>query len=80
MDFLFSIMINLTFGFTIFALKSGSVWPGDFYNQLQVNFHVQKAGYADTAGAQVMAGLPYIKIYFLLNTYTTESDMLLNLT
>ena len=29
---------------------------------------------------QVMAGLPYIKIYFFLNTYNTESKMFLNLT
>ena len=29
---------------------------------------------------QVMAGLPYIKIYFFKNTYSTESKMFLNLT
>ncbi len=29
---------------------------------------------------QVMAGLPYIKIYFFKNTYSTEREMFLNLT
>ncbi len=29
---------------------------------------------------QGKAGLPYIKIYFFLNTYSTESKMFLNLT
>ncbi len=27
-----------------------------------------------------MGGLPYIKIYFFLNTYNTESKMFINLT
>ncbi len=29
---------------------------------------------------QVMAGLPHTKIYFFLNTYSSESKMFLNLT
>jgi len=29
---------------------------------------------------QVMAGLPYIQIYFFLNTYSIESKMFLNFT
>jgi hypothetical protein len=29
---------------------------------------------------QVMAGLPYIQIYFFLNTYSIERKMFLNLT
>ena len=43
----------------IFALKSRAVRLGDFYNQLQVNSHVWKAGYADTCQSTVItAKLP----------------------
>jgi len=38
----------------IFALKSRAVRLGDFYNQLQVNSHVWKAGYADTCQSTVI--------------------------
>jgi hypothetical protein len=38
---LFLIMINLTFGFTILILKSGSERPGDFYKSVEIKCHDQ---------------------------------------
>ena len=50
----FPLWLILTFGLLIFALKSRAVRLGDFYNQLQVNSHVWKAGYADTCQSIVI--------------------------
>ena len=51
---LFSIVINSDIWPLTFALKSRAVRLGDFYNQLQVNSHVWKAGYADTCQSIVI--------------------------
>ena len=46
--------LNSDIWLLIFALKSRAVRLGDFYNQLQVNSHVRKAGYADTCRSTVI--------------------------
>ena len=46
--------LNSDIWLLIFALKSRAVRLGDFYNQLQVNSHVWKAGYADTCQSIVI--------------------------